>query len=147
MAKMLRTNDASPAGKASSVNRLISPAELQLQTKISKLARSVQQAVTDASHPKSTAVPIRWSQRIAQREGSQASLFFSLPTELRSRILDYACAGVRLRFHHANTKVGTAYQIKNETDYSCRPDPYIASLRPGLPAWMLLSKQMLVGSL
>jgi hypothetical protein len=91
----------------------------------------------------------RQSQRIAQREASQPSPFFSLPAELRNWILNYACRGIGLQFWHANTRVGAAYGslIKNEGDYTWDHLEYIDRLQPGLPSWMLLSKQMLAESL
>jgi hypothetical protein len=150
MAKMLRPDNPPPAGTASSVNRVISPAELQTQRKLSKLARSFQKAVADASRIQNTTAPARRSQRLAQREDSRPSPFFSLPAELRNRIPGYACRGLGLQFWHGNTRVGAAYGslLNEEGDYSCYVGPeYMDRLQPGLPAWMLLNKQMLVDGL
>lgn len=109
-----------------SVGRVITPIELE-----------------EFLRPSSGVLDIALGQ-IAQRP---SSAFFCLPREVRTRILNYACIGLRVFFIHVNMVIGAIYRPPSTGDNNYLHGPremggIFEFLPRGPPAWMLLNKQM-----
>jgi hypothetical protein len=113
--------ERSNVGEAPSVDRVLSPPALQELPRLSKWDQKplrVVNAEARAITSTDTDTQACRSKRIAQRQTSSNSPLFTLPTEIRDRILHYALLGVCVRFYHANTNVGAMYGFRIGIDFN-----------------------------